>query len=397
MYFFHRSDIRRGRGAVGHEKRTIDSKLKDLSEQDLGYIEEFWRKIAEGGFRWFPYHSSHFLSRLDTDHDDLIGRLSNICSSLNIYAGLIASGLVGYVMDPATVTDETIRCEITGFRKRTLSEMQMLTSHVNLVISLTIFASSTFTLIFLNLESVRTIKHAACKAENMFMWWGLLQFFQLICFFGQVVLAALINMSNEAAKVALAVDISVATLFVSWTLWQLNQTFLVTGQQFVLYAPNLLLKQLLFGRDRTIRHSQRWAEEATEFLEHLLTENPKVKVAEDDSLRHKGSRALLMQSPKEEVDKADHCESASASELLLLLKKAFPHAEDVRLREIATAMLDESLTVETLKDCFQLPVASQVLQVVVNLLDIPAASLTQGERLRIATVAFKQFSNASPS
>eukprot|EP00933_Yihiella_yeosuensis_P071806 TRINITY_DN8003_c1_g1_i1.p1 TRINITY_DN8003_c1_g1~~TRINITY_DN8003_c1_g1_i1.p1 ORF type:complete len:233 (-),score=34.27 TRINITY_DN8003_c1_g1_i1:474-1094(-) len=206
-------------------------------------------------------------------------------------------------------------------------------------------------------------------------------------------------MSTEAARVALVVDVSVAVIFCCWTLLQMNRTFLVVVQQFVVYAPHLLLRQLIFGRDQTIRHSQRWAEDATQFLGnlHIGAPTPEAKHEDRDRFdsREGSSSALLLDKPEVKLDEDHLGRTTNRSELYLFVKKAIPGVEEVRVQAIATAMLDQSLTLETLKDCFQLPVESQVFQTVVDLLDIPAASLTRGERLRIATFAFWQFKSKS--
>lgn len=343
-----------------------------MSKEDMDKVHRKVRSIQKGDWR-FPWFGGgvELFSLMKPGEDDIEGKFFNFLASLNIYYGLLVSGLIGYVLQPDMEMEG--ENELTGRSMLELSSWQMFLSHINLVCSAVMFAFTMWMCVFVTLETPQTISR--CVAKGCGLWLYILtSFLQMILLVGQCCLAAIISLDAEWGKIVVCCDIGifVVLLFFSQNLLLgPNGMFPVVGMDWLICTPGNLLNYLLFGRDVPRRISEILVADAG----HL-------------DFELEGSRTP---SQVQAVDAQVH---EDAKQLRHFIKSAVRGWEDEKLVFIADAMLKEGLTVDRLVSMASMPSGPMVL---FQSLDLETVEINRGERFDLIAAAVNHQVPSAPT
>lgn len=352
---------------ASHISRPAHSSI--LTQEDQTSISHFWRKISKGSRRCSSLEPIHVLTRMDPEEHDVVGRIFNMASGINIYTGLLVSGLIGYVLTPDTAFDEDVVNALTGLRVQSLVELQMLLSQMNLLMSMVIFAFSFYVMFFVMCETPRTVVRVAARMHAMWHW-AFISFVQIFLILAQSLIAAVTYMSPSGAKTSVAVMSITTLVIVCWCLDLLFDMFPVTLDGWFWVNPPVMLRQLICGRGYIRRLGQFMAEEAAEASELEYQSDASGGVNIPDAY---------------DAGASDPCASSSQmQQLRIFLQAVFPSYSTGRTEALVSTLLGHDLGAEVLQEMVMLDPAL--------LVHMPIETTSVGERVLIARAAKEQAS-----
>lgn len=338
-------DRSQGRGVLSdHDTNVIRKKMDDVKHSH-------WRGPWAGG-------GTQLFALMKPGEDPIEDKLFNLVSSLNIYAGLIVSGLIGYVLEPQDEMEGM--CELTGTTRQEVHSWQTLLAHLNLTCGAIMFAFTTYMAIFATLETPQTITRCVSKATGLWVYL-IMTFFQMFLLIAQSCVAAILNLDAEWAKVVIAVDVGLCialVLFSEHLIGGPNGMFPLGMFDWLICCPGVLLHYLYIGRDVPSRIGETLVADAG----HLQLEE------EEEAER------------KEE----EHEQAKELKQFICLAIRSRKHWDDERLDLVVDAMLREGLTVETMRSMSSIPSGALIL---FNSLQLELVELKRGERMELVAAA----------
>jgi hypothetical protein len=337
-----------------------------LSKSDLDQIRKSCRRIHNGGFRfpWAVGGGTELLALMKPGEDDVEGKLFNFFSALSIYAGLLVSGLIGYVLAPAGKIEGTN--ELTGGPNQDIVHWQTLFAHANLILSMVMFAFTTYMSLFAILETPHTIQRTVSKAKGLWLYM-FISFLQMLLIALQACLSAILNLEPRWAKITISVDVVIVlvmTIVSEDMMFGPNGMFPLSSYSWVWCAPVPFLKWLIWDTDVYKRIGQALVAEAGG---HLGFEDFNEE-----------------ESPDTPAEKIDEQMVQQEAELRTFLGGAVESLSGDRLNNIAYALMMEGLTLDLLVRTASKP---QGFQTLFTALDISMVEIRRGERLGIVNAA----------
>lgn len=341
-----------------------------LSAKELKAIQSQVRKIHDGQHRpFFQGGGAEMLMLMDPEKDGVSDKFFQFVSCINLFSCLLVSGLIGYVLAPASALEGVN--ELTGYDNQTVACWQIFCSHIQLVTSSWSMAITTYICFFLCAETPLTITRCVAKSTTIWVY-ELLTFLQLFLIITQCCIAAILNMPPQWAKITLTVNVGLTAALYVHGMHLLHSMFPMIMDGWQWFGPN---PYTLFGKQGRKPLQRMGCAKVSEAMAHghLGTLEPKVDVAADESVE------LVCRKAEEKTRQDD------VVQLDEFLATALPLVREDRRKRICQSMLGDDLTLNCLVRTVRRP---QGLPILVQSLDLDMAELKRGERLAIANAAY---------
>jgi len=346
-----------------HSKEQTNAVL----QPELASLRRTFQRLQEGSFR-FPWEiggCTELLALMRPGEDDIEGKLFSFVANLNIFSGLLVSGLIGYVLEP-TAKIEGMN-ELTGVPNQAIVHVQMLLAHMNLISSTVMMTCTTYMCLFSTCETPRTILRCVAKGRSLWVYM-FATFLQTFLIAAQACLAALLNVQPRWATIIIVVDMVLFWSLLNFSLNMIFSIFPLAHFSWLFCSPVPLLRWVFGDRDVYKRLFQALVAEAAK------------------SLNLEGfEESLLLEEQEHEQEDSETL--AKRGELRVFLRFAVPSLEGEQLECVAHTLLAEGLTVGRLVRTAAKPQGFQTLFLA---LDTGAENLTCGQRLDIINTAVEQ-------